>query len=85
MAKKEAVCSLPNLDRFLEGRERHLVSYAEGANLYSLSYGTFVKLAKAAKANLKMGKSVIVDIDRIEKYLKENVEEAMYYDSLREV
>ena len=76
---------LPDLDRYLTGRKRHYVTYIEGARLYQLSYQTFVKLAKAAKANLKMRKTVIIDVDLIEQYLADNFEEAIYYDSLREV
>ena len=83
--KKEAVSGLPDLDKYLEGRKRHYVTYIEGARLYQLSYQTFVKLAKAAKANLKMRKTVIIDVDLIEQYLADNFEEAIYYDSLREV
>ena len=83
--KKEVVNGLPDLDKYLEGRKRHYVTYIEGARLYQLSYQTFVKLAKAAKANLKMRKTVIIDVDLIEQYLSDNFEEAIYYDSLREV
>ena len=61
MAKKEIVRRLPDLDRFLAGRQRHYVSYLDGARLYDLSYHMFVTLARAAKANLKIHKAVIVD------------------------
>ena len=76
---------LPDLDRYLTGRPRHFVTYADGAELYQLPYQTFVKLAKSAKANLKMRKTVIIDVNLIEQYLADNFEEAIYYDSKREV
>ena len=76
---------LPDLDKYLTGRPRHFVTYVEGAGLYHLPYQAFVRLAKAAKANLKMRKTVIIDVDLIEQYLADNFEEAVYYDSLREV
>lgn len=82
---REPERGLPNLDKYLEGRRRHYVTYLDGARLYQLSYQTFIKLAKAAKANLKIRKAVIVDVDLIEQYLADNYEEAIYYDSLREV
>lgn len=85
MAKKEMVSRLPDLDRYLTGRQRHYVSYLDGARLYDLSYHTFVTLAKAAKANLKMRKTVIVDTEIIEDYLANNPDEAEYYSALREV
>ena len=77
--------TLPDLDRFLTGRERHFVSYLDGARLYDLSYHTFVTLAKAAKANLRIKKTVIVDTGIIEDYLAKNPDEAEYYSALREV
>lgn len=82
---REPERGLPNLDKYLEGRRRHYVTYLDGARLYQLSYQTFIKLAKAAKANLKIRKAVIVDVDLIEQYLADNYEKAIYYDSLREV
>lgn len=76
---------LPNLDKYLVGRKSHYVSYVDGAKLYQLPYQTFVKLVSAAKANLKMRHTVIIDVDLIEQYLADNFEEAAYYDSKREV
>lgn len=57
---------LPNLDKYLVGRKSHYVSYVDGAKLYQLPYQTFVKLVRAAKANLKMRHTVIIDVDLIE-------------------
>ncbi len=89
MARRKEVTEpqvgLPNLDKYLSGRKKKYVSYVEGAQLYQLPYQSFVRLAKAAKANLRVRKTVIIDIDLIEQYLKDNFEEAIYYDSLREV
>ena len=76
---------LPDLDKYLTGRKKHYVTYIDGARLYQLPYQAFVRLAKSAKANLKVRKTVIIDIDLIEQYLTDNFEEAIYYDSLREV
>ena len=44
----------PDLDRFLEGRKRTFVSYAEGARIYSMNYYSFVTLAKTAGANIRI-------------------------------
>lgn len=66
----------PDLDRFLEGKKRTFVSYAEGARIYSMNYYSFVTLAKAAKANIRIKKNVVIDLDAIEEYLeKQCVEE----------
>jgi hypothetical protein len=38
MARKSINHGLPDLDRFLEGRERKLVMYAEGSDMYGIPY-----------------------------------------------
>lgn len=63
---------LPDLDRYLEARGRRFVTYAEGAEIYQIPYYSFVRLAKEAGANYTMRKSVIIDIDIIERYLEEH-------------
>lgn len=60
----------PDLDRFLEGKKRTFVSYAEGARFYSMNYYSFVTLAKAAGANIRIKKKVVIDLDAIEEYLE---------------
>ena len=40
--------------------------------MYSMNYYTFVKLAKEAGANIKIKKSVVIDLEMIEKYLENN-------------
>ena len=76
---------LPDLDKYLTGRKRHYVTYIDGARMYQLPYQAFVRLAKSAKANLRVKKTAIIDVDLIEQYLKDNFEKSIYYDSLREV
>ena len=68
--KLRAVRKGPDLDRFLEGKKRTFVSYAEGARIYSMNYYSFVTLAKAAKANIRIKKNVVIDLDAIEEYLE---------------
>ena len=60
----------PDLDRFLEGKKRTFVSYAQGARIYSMNYYSFVTLAKAAGANIRIKKKVVIDLDVIEEYLE---------------
>ena len=38
MARKSINPGLPDLDRFLEGRERKYVTYAEGSDMYGIPY-----------------------------------------------
>ena len=60
----------PDLERFLEGKKRTFVSYAQGARIYSMNYYAFVTLAKAAGANIRIKKNVVIDLDIIEEYLE---------------
>ena len=62
----------PDLDKYLEDRGRRYVSYEQGARIYSMPYYSFVRLAKDAQANLRMRRSVVVDLDILEKYILEN-------------
>ena len=75
--------TLPDLDRFLEGRGRKFVTYIEGSNLYGIPCYSFVRLAKEAGANITLRKSAIVDVGVIEKYLEEHPDTADRVNSVR--
>ena len=62
----------PDLERYLEERSRHLVTYTEGATMYYIPYYSFVRLAKEAGANLPLRRTTVIDVDIIEEYLKGN-------------
>ncbi len=73
--KKELLRTLkrgPDLDRYIDGQKRMFVTYAQGARMYSMNYYSFVTLAKAAGANIKIKKKVVIDLEMIEKYLEKN-------------
>ena len=73
--RKEKIRALqkgPDLDKYLGNGQRKLVSYAEGARIYSLNYYTFVKLAKRAGANIRIKKNVVIDLNKIEEFLEQN-------------
>lgn len=77
--KKELLRTLrrgPDLDRFIDEQKRNFVSYAQGARMYSMNYYSFVKLAKEARANIRIKKNVVIDLELIEKYLENNCEGA---------
>lgn len=83
MARNSINHGLPNLDRFLEGREKKFVTYAEGCDMYGIPYYSFVRLAKEAGANITLRKNAIVDVDMIEKYLEEHPETQDRVNSVR--
>ena len=75
--KKELIRKLkkgPDLEKYLEGRKRTYVSYAQGAKMYSMSYYTFINFVKEAGANLHIKKNVVVDLDVLEAYIQKNGE-----------
>jgi hypothetical protein len=64
-----------DLDKYLEGKEHRYCTYQDGARLYSMAYWSFVTLAKEAKANIKLRKTALVDLDLIEQYIEQFCEE----------
>lgn len=75
----------PDLDKHLKERDRKMVSYKEGAEIYGISYYSFVRLVKEAGANYTLRKSVVIDIDIIEQFLDDNPDVAMRVVSVRSV
>ena len=61
----------PDLEKYLDGHGRRFVNYAQGAKLYRLPYWSFVRVAKEADSNYPIRKTCIVDLDILEKFLKE--------------
>jgi hypothetical protein len=64
----------PNLEKYLDGKGRKFVDYAQGAKLYNLPYWSFVRVAKEADANYPIRKTAIVDLDILENFLKDHPE-----------
>ncbi|MBO4389622.1 MAG: hypothetical protein J5825_02030 [Lachnospiraceae bacterium] len=83
--EEEETGGLPDLEKYLEGRRRHLVNYSEGAKMYRIPYYSFVRLAREAEAHYCMRKTAIVDVDLIEKYLEEHPDVAERINTVREV
>ena len=68
----------PNLDKYVENVRKRYVSYVQGAQIYSMNYYAFVRIAKEAGANIRRRKTVVVDLDIFDKYIescKEDKEE----------
>ena len=64
----------PDLEKYLDGKGRKFVDYAQGAKLYNLPYWSFVRVAKEADANYPIRKTAIVDSDILENFLKDHPE-----------
>ena len=72
MENKKNRIKTPDLDKYVEGREKKYTTYAVGARLYSLNYYSFVRLAREAGANVKFRKNVLVDLDVLEDYMSKH-------------
>lgn len=59
-----------NRDNILTKIPKRFVRYEEGAELYSISQGKFIQMAKAAGACYKIDKVVLVNCDIFEQYLE---------------
>lgn len=64
----------PDLEKYLDGKGRKFVDYAQGVKLYNLPYWSFVRVAKEADANYPIRKTAIVDLDILENFLKDHPE-----------
>lgn len=74
--KKKNQVKLPNLEKYLKGNRRRLVTYEQGAKLYNVRFYTFVHLVKEANANFCAKKVAIADLDILDAYLEKNPEAA---------
>lgn len=68
MVKKNG--RFPGLDRHLKERGRKLVSYKEGAELYSLGLHTFQQIAKDANAIYKVKSRVLINTEIVDEYME---------------
>lgn len=64
----------PDLEKYLEGRGRRFVNYAQGAKIYRLPYWSFVRVAKEAQSNYPIRKTCVVDLNILEQFLNEHPE-----------
>ena len=68
--KKELLRKLrkgPDLDKYVDDKKRRYTSYAGGARIYSMSYYTFIKLAKEAVKNARFDPRTIKLENRVER------------------
>ena len=61
-----------DLEKYLNGKEHRYCTYPEGARDYRMAYWSFVHLCKEAKANIKLRKTALVDLDVLDAYIEEN-------------
>ena len=73
----------PDLNKYLEGRGRRFVTYAQGAEIYQVTYWAFVRAAKDANSNYPIRKTCIVDLNIFENYLSEHPEVVARFEANR--
>ena len=61
-------------DKYIrEGKKRRYATYAKAAALYSVPYYSMVKIAREAKASWKIRKTVIVDLDKLDAKIEQQI------------
>ena len=83
--KKKLLAKGPDLDEFLVGRKKHYTTYGLGASMYSMNYYSFVKLCKQAGAHIQVKKNVVIDLDILDAYIAENLEEGDVENEQKEI
>jgi len=61
---------IPHLEEQLAAGKKKFVRYAEGAALYSLGLHTFQEIAKEAGAVYRIKRCVLVNTEKVDKYLE---------------
>lgn len=71
MTKSKKTRCGPELDRYIKMEKvRRYTTYRRAAVFYSINYYQLVKLAKEANACWKIRKTVMVDMNKLDKYLE---------------
>ena len=72
MAENEHIMPrAPDLEKYIhDGNRRRFITYHQGQVMFGMAYWTFVNFAKKAGANITMRKTVVVDLDVLEKYIE---------------
>lgn len=71
----KARVEIPHLEDLVTVGKKKFVRYAEGAALYSLGLHTFQEIAKEAGAVYKVKRCVLVNTEKVDKYLENFCEE----------
>ena len=83
--KKQVLAKRPDLEEFLVDRKKHYTTYGLGASMYSMNYYSFVKLCKQAGVNIQVKKIVVIDLDILDAYIAENLEEGDVENEQKEI
>jgi len=67
--------TIPNLDEYLGENRHRYAKYYEGSRQYGMNYYQFIKLVKEAGAGILIRKSILVDLDVLDEYIKKYKEE----------
>jgi len=64
----------PDLRKYLKEGGRRIVTYDEGARMYSMPRKDFVTLAKAEKANFLVKRWALVNLEMLDEYIENHKE-----------
>ena len=76
MPKARACLSLSELESLVREGTKKYVRYDEGAKLYSIGRNSFIELARDADAVYKIKGCAVVNINKIDRFIEENLKES---------
>lgn len=75
MSKVRAQLSMEEMEQMIKVGAKKYVRYEEGAKLYSIGRNSFIDLAKDANAIYKIKGCALVNIQKVDQFIEENLQE----------
>ena len=75
MPKARACLSIEELEAWVHAGAKKFVRYEEGAKLYSIGRNLFIELARDADAVYKIKGCAVVNVQKVDKFIEENLKE----------
>ncbi len=75
MSKVRAQLSIEEMEQLIKVGAKKYVRYEEGAKLYSIGRNSFIDLAKEAEAIYKIKGCAVVNIQKVDRFIEENLQE----------
>ena len=76
MPRARACLSIEELEALVHAGAKKYVRYDEGAKLYSIGRNSFIELARDADAIYKIKGCAVVNLNKIDRFIEENLKES---------
>lgn len=75
MPRARACLSIEELEALVHAGAKKFVRYEEGAKLYSIGRNSFIDLAREADAVYKIKGCAVVNVQKVDRFIEENLKE----------